>query len=338
MRTTDIPLTLTVVSRYNAWRARNIGGTDMELQPSDVEAKHFAVAKKGYDRDQVDDFLRLVGREMSGMQERTTIAVVRAEQLELKMHELRATTQSTGEIYEDALKVKRRIITEAEEEAAAIKAAAEHPPPAADPAAGAESAHAVVRSQQLIEEAMTKATAIEADAEAVLARALAASDRIAGETDEILAAARTEAEQVVVAARSEADDLANEARRERSDVHVSLLEEERELAERVHTLQESAAALESAAATARTTTGERDNEKPPPDDVPVTESSGVDNDTAVAVDVTEDEATVDLTEDAAPARRTSRYMSRSARLPRIGHDAEDVLGSMDSLRVRDDKK
>lgn len=357
----------------------------MELLPSDVETQTFRVAKKGYDRDEVGDFLKKVGRQMSALEERAKIAAVRADQLERKTRELEQSQSNVADAYRDALETRKRLIREAEEEAGRIRTSDDGAPPAVS------LEHAELEAQRIVAQAKLEAERTHTAAETVLQRALAASDRIETETQRILDEARIEAEAIRNEARVEMDEMRSRAALLADEERSSLEVEQRDLIRRVRALQAEIAALEAQRPAPHVAVEEphdhgalpegtaEDAPAAPPEHVPggplvepvfaeaaapedvvddvrdeepeaaeveevlddvrddETEAAEVEE---VLVDVRDEESiAVDIAEPGAaetaePARKQSRYMSRSAKLPHIGDDAGSVLGSMEALRKK----
>lgn len=334
----------------------------MELLPSDVEAQTFRVAKKGYDPDEVHEFLKRVGRQMSTLEERAKIAAVRADQLERKARELEQSQSNVADAYRDALETRKRLIREAEEEAGRIRDS--------DGDGGDFHAptmeHAELEGQRIVAQAKLEAERTHTAAETVLQRALAASDRIETETQRILDEAREDAETIRDEARVEAEALRSDAAAQLAEQRTGLEDDQRDLIRRVRALQAEVAALEAqrdaaaeappvvhepAAAEAAVTDEPTDAPTPEPAAPrmaggPLREPmmgapASLDTATEVVVDVRDEDAVaVDLAEtdeeSPEPARKQSRYMSRSAKLPHIGDNAGSVLGSMKSLRKKAD--
>jgi DivIVA domain-containing protein len=139
--------------------------------------------------------------------------------------------------------------------------------------------------------------------------------------------AEQEAAEIVDAARAEAARLEEEAQR--------LVQHARSMAMRMDA--ESAKALADARAKAEHMIAEAaERARPPAEEYrPRADGSAlIEPSPAIAIAADGDEVTIDLT-DRRPDPKPSRYMSRSAGLPRLGESAGSVLGDMQKVRLKD---
>jgi DivIVA domain-containing protein len=171
----------------------------MELASTDIENKTFDVVRKGYDREQVALFLEKVGDAMSRTDERRKIAEVRAEQLEREFHDLKTRADST--IKETVAARVRLLDTKAgDAPAAGIK-----------PSSTVLVNQARIEAQQIIEQANVRATAMQAEAEAVIEGALASSAKINQERSDLLGSTEAERTGLIAAATEQAAAIRDEA-------------------------------------------------------------------------------------------------------------------------------
>lgn len=312
----------------------------MELLPSNVEEKTFNVARKGYNREEVREFLRGVGWEIVGLSERATIAAVRADQLEREILEVRQSADKVAGAYHEALEARHKLLADAEAEAAQIRAAAngdEAIPVPTRPQMTEQQAS--IEAQQILAEAREQAHRKEAAADAVLQRALAASERVETETQEIFAEARAEVDEMRAEAERDGERIRSEASRSATERHGALEDEKRDLLRRVRDLQAALTDLEEQ----KTRDGASASEaKPKPEKKAkfrdVAASAANNGDKNITVDLTgaadETQSEPEPASVAAKAK-PSRYTTRSANLPHIGEGASSVLGDMNSLRRKD---
>jgi DivIVA domain-containing protein len=323
-------------------------GRSMELASTDIENKTFDVVRKGYDREQVALFLEKVGDAMSRTDERRKIAEVRAEQLEREFHDLKTRADST--IKETVAARVRLLDTKAgDAPAAGIK-----------PSSTVLVNQARIEAQQIIEQANVRATAMQAEAEAVIEGALASSAKINQERSDLLgsteaertgliaaateqaAAIRDEATQVVEIARADAAGYAAEVRHKaEADADRMTIEARMRAREITANAELQRDDLVASIENSRTRLGEIDQRvtTSAPADALEPSDHGFDPSdelNQVTVDLRRDS---DLEEPVPATRssRTSRYKSRSANLPHLGDDAASVIGSLGSLRRKTER-
>ncbi len=267
----------------------------MELRSTDVEVTEFSTAMRGYDRDEVNAFVQRVARAMADLEERVNIATTRAERLDKELRDLRRADDRAAQVYAEAVVAKEDMLARAAAEAADIVAAAR------------ERAATATDAGAAIEAAEARAAEIESEARRE-AEAMATAAAIG------LEEARKEADRLVAAARERAQE---EARRILTDAEA----EHAELTAALRQLRGLVADLEARAATA-------------------IDRPAALTDVEIAIGEAE-EVSVDLrdrlrgTPAAATAmtgERTTRYRSRSAGLPTIGADAENMSDSLRKLR------
>lgn len=258
----------------------------MELLPSDVEARTFHVVRKGYDADEVQAYLKKVALQMSSLEERAKIALVKADRLERKLFDTQRSADPVAGAYDDALEIRRRVIAEAEAEAERIRQEAT--------AGGAAFVDVAIQDDTAaMEGARQEALRLEDEARRLLEDVQARAERAETEAAAVLADARARAERIVASAVATAD----RTRDERS--HGSTI----------------------------TTDGSR-----------LFEPERHQTPASMTVDLTGETPRIEVApSDPVPVdTKPSRYMSRSAGLPRIGDGAGSVLQDMAKVRRRDE--
>ncbi|MCL1692835.1 MAG: DivIVA domain-containing protein [Actinomycetia bacterium] len=323
----------------------------MELDSTDVEAKTFDVVRKGYDQTQVGEFLERVGDAMSRTDERRKIAEVRAEQLEREFHEVKARADAT---IQETVAARVRLLDQK---------SAGTPASAAKPSSTALVNQAKIEAQQILEQANVRATALQAEAEAIIEGALATSSKINHERDDLLGSTEAERTGLIAAAATEASAITGEAM---LAAEHEKAEAARHIAEIRHKAEADADRLAADAKTrALKITAKAEQQR---DDllisveqsrhrleeidhvVEVSETIDAPEPTEDVSDATEEleQLTVDLREQSIPedpfeddaiaterTSRPSRYKARSANLPHLGEDATSVIGSLGNLRAKD---
>ena len=325
----------------------------MELDSTDVEAKKFDVVRKGYDQTQVAEFLERVSDSMSRTDERRTIAEVRAEQLEREFREVKVRADAT---IQETVAARVRLLDDTPDDTPVTKS---------QPSGTAVVNQAKIEAQQILEQANNRASALQAEAEAVIQGALETSSKINHERSDVLGS--TEAERIgLIAAATEAAATITgaamlAAEQARADAAI--------MAAEIRHKAESDADRFTADAQVRardiTTQAEQQRDELLLDieqsrvrleqvDHRVAASESVapsePGDTPASSEDFDDAAeeleriTVDLSErpklpkepiTAARGSRTSRYKSRSANLPHLGDDAASVIGSLGKLRTKE---
>jgi len=316
----------------------------MTFESIDVEAYKFDVVRKGYDRLQVEDFQNKVSKVMARLEEHKKLAEVRTEKAE---RELEETHTRAAKTIQETVAARAREISPSDAENGM-----------ADSSHGqnfaADRAH--MQAQQIIAQANDHASSIHAEAEAVLTGALTTSARINDERSDLLGSVDATRIALVADAAEEAEAIrlaaAEEAERTKAAAAI--------LAEEIRHQAESDAAELVADARARslalTATAERQRAEllanaqrsplgmiesdrgvdgPLVDPVAIPAASDMDDDEQVSIDLRDEPSTREL-QPAEREPRASRYKSRSANLPHLGDDAGSVIGSLESLRMKDE--
>ena len=179
----------------------------MDLTPDLLLEAKFAPARRGYDMNEVDDFLERCAEGLDVLLARLRSEFERAERAEAALAEVRAGGDAT-------------VL------APPVEAVAEAPPAAVEPAPVAEPEPARV------EEPMRILIAAERTAEAAIADARAEAERIRAEAESVASTTRSEAETLLARSRAEAEAEARKAGEEtrRSiEAEVLALREDRDL-------------------------------------------------------------------------------------------------------------
>jgi DivIVA domain-containing protein len=265
----------------------------MELLPSDVESHTFRVVRKGYDPDEVQAYLKKVAVQMSSLEERAKIALVKADRLERKLFDAQRSADPVAGAYDDAIEIRRRVLAGAEEEADRIRLEAN--------AAVAASAAMVdgyeapsPDADTVLTASRTEAARIEEEAARLLEAAREQTARADAEGEHILAEARARADRIVASAVATAD----RTRDERNHLH---------------------------AGSNRADGSELREPHPGTGEAPQ----------SLTIDLTGETPAIEVSEAPPTDTKPSRYMSRSAGLPRIGESAGSVLQDMEKLRKRE---
>jgi DivIVA domain-containing protein len=317
----------------------------MELDSHGVEQKTFDVVRRGYDQTQVAEFLDKVANSMSHTDERRKIAEVRAEQLEREFRNLKTRADAT---IQETVAARVRLLDAA---------------PDGTPAASTEPSNTAVvnraklEAQQIIEQANVRATAMQAEAEAVIGGALSTSAKINQERNDLLGSTGAERAGLIAAAieeasaiRDEAMQVAEHARaeaaghaakiRHRAEIDAERLTTEARMRAREITAnaEQQREELLASVEKSRTRHGEIDQraESPVPAHAPEPSDpavSAADEFEQIAVDLREEPAEDELVS-ATEGSKVTRYKSRSANLPHLGDDAASVIGSLGNLRSK----
>ena len=169
----------------------------MTLTQADVENVSFAIAKKGYDVDEVDEFLEKVADEIGQMT--ATIASLREQLSEEKPNTEKKTTPSHG------IEPEEGEYDEIEDEEARV---------------------IIAEKDELIDQLRKDLDSKNAD-DSAISQALIVAQRSA---DEIIAKANTQADNTISDAKDEASRIVSRAEAEKEGIMAAIakLEEERE--------------------------------------------------------------------------------------------------------------
>jgi len=208
----------------------------MELSSRGVEDRKFGSSVRGYDRGEVDEFVRDIARAMSTLEERLAIAERSAGESDRLLAEMQ--TRIDQEL-QDATDARRTIIDEAKREALAISAGVTSLGESGVVGDVAERANAIVA------EAETKASIRLQEVSDIVDGARTRADRTIKVAQEDAAATRAEASLVLDDARRRAKEVRTLAETERSAI-VSEISDLKKIADAARSGSEDLEALETA--------------------------------------------------------------------------------------------
>lgn len=165
----------------------------MDLTPDLLLEAKFAPARRGYDMNEVDDFLERCAEGLDVLLARLRAEFDRAERAEAALVELRATGATP--------------VADARAEAAT----AEPPTVDVDPTPEPQPAAAPEPEPARVQEPMRILIAAERTAEAAIADARAEAERIRAEAESVASTTRSEAETLLARSRAEAEAEARRA-------------------------------------------------------------------------------------------------------------------------------
>lgn len=181
----------------------------MDLTPDLLLEAKFAPARRGYDMNEVDDFLERCAEGLDVLLARLRSEFERAERAEAALAELRAGGEPT------------------------VAAPVEAPAPVVEePVAAPAPAPVAEPTPAQVEEPMRILIAAERTAEAAIADARAEAERIRAEAESIASTTRSEAETLLARSRAEAEAEARQAGEEAKraiEAEVLALREDRDL-------------------------------------------------------------------------------------------------------------
>ena len=233
----------------------------MDSLKESVERQSFDVGRRGYERDQVDRFLKELASSISTLEEELRDALIQKRELERRRVGKTEVEDSVESAYVAAAEAKHKLLSDAEERASLMLRDAEIEKASllAEPQAKADRARRdaeglLLQAQARLDAADGEAQAIRSEAEAIRAdsarlvevevsTAREEGDRIrvdaTSESERVLATARSEAEAVLSEAAEKASKV-YEAERQRSIERLAKSRDEYEdLARRLRSLKEA---------------------------------------------------------------------------------------------------
>jgi DivIVA domain-containing protein len=226
-----------------------------------VERQSFDVGRRGYERDQVDRFLKELTVSISTLEEDLRDALIQKRELERRRVGKLEVEDSVESAYVAAAEAKHKLLSDAEERASLMlrDAEIETAKLLAEPKATADRARkdaeglllqAQARLDAAAEEAETiraEAESIRADAtrlvEAEVAAARDDAERVraesASESEQVLENARTEAEATLAEATEQASEVYETERRRSIERLAKSRDEYEDLARRLRSLKEA---------------------------------------------------------------------------------------------------
>ncbi len=175
-----------------------------------LEEARFTLTVRGYDRDEVDDFLDKAVIAVREIEDRSSALHAKVKALESELANSKRTSSSVEHAFLDAVEKKQLMLADAEKRAGEILAKAESH--AANNVAGAEAERLRAQAGVMLEQASTMLA--DAERQSVMIRSQAAADgegavaRIRAEAERMLAAAQAEAAGIVAGAEQQHDRLA----------------------------------------------------------------------------------------------------------------------------------
>ena len=202
----------------------------MDSLKESVERQSFDVERRGYERDQVDQFLKELASSISTLEENLRDALIQKRELERRRVGKAEVEDSVESAYVAAAEAKQKLLSEAEERASVMLRDAEIETARllAKPQATAERARKdaeglLLQAQARLDAASEEAASIRSEAELIRsdsARLVEAEVSTAREEgDRIRTDATTEVERVLATAHAEAEGILADATKQASEVY-----------------------------------------------------------------------------------------------------------------------
>lgn len=177
---------------------------------TELEGAEFALAVRGYDRDEVDEFIDAAVVAVREVEDRSSALHAKVKALESELAVRRQSSSSIEQAFLEAVEKKQVMLADAEKRANDILARAENH---ATNSAAAQDVEALRdQARLMLEQASTMLA--DAQREAAMIRSNAAAEgetavaQIRGEAERMLAAAEAEAAAIVAGAEQQHDRLA----------------------------------------------------------------------------------------------------------------------------------
>jgi DivIVA domain-containing protein len=226
-----------------------------------VERQSFDVGRRGYERDQVDRFLKEMADSISTLEGDLRDALIQKRELERRRVGKAEVEDSVESAYVAAADAKHKLLAEAEERASVMlrDAEIETAKLLAEPQATAEKARndaegLLLQAQARLDTAGEEADAVRSEAESIrsdaarLVEAEVATAREEGdrmrtdattESERVLATAQTEAEAILAEATEQASEVYETERRRSIERLAKSRDEYEDLARRLRSLKEA---------------------------------------------------------------------------------------------------
>lgn len=215
---------------------------------TEIERAQFALAVRGYDRDEVDEFLDQTVAAVREIEDKNSALHAKVKVLESELTSRRQNSSSVEHAFLEAVEKKQVMLADAERRANEILERAERT--AETSAAGAEVEAIRDQARLMLEQASTMLSDAEREAAMIRSKAVADGEgavaAIKVEAQKMLAAAQSEAAAIVAGAEQQHDRLAAALRllqdavaemlttgAERHDVIKVVLEDQADLATEV---------------------------------------------------------------------------------------------------------
>jgi DivIVA domain-containing protein len=177
---------------------------------TEIERAQFTLAVRGYDREEVDDFLDRTVAEVRDIEDKNSALHAKVKALESELVSRRQSSSSVEHAFLEAVEKKQLMLADAERRANEILERAERT--AGTSAAGEEVEALRAQARLMLEQASTMLS--DAEREAAMIRSKAAADGegavadIKAEAQKMLTAAQSEAAAIVAGAEQQHDRLA----------------------------------------------------------------------------------------------------------------------------------
>jgi DivIVA domain-containing protein len=177
---------------------------------TELEGAEFALAVRGYDRDEVDDFIDAAVSAVREVEDRNSALHAKVKALESELAIRRQSTSSIEHAFLEAVEKKQAMLADAEKRANDILARAESH--AANSAAAQDVEALRDQARTMLEQATTMLADAQREAAMIRSNAIAEGEgavaQIRAEADRMLAAAEAEAAAIVAGAEQQHDRLA----------------------------------------------------------------------------------------------------------------------------------
>lgn len=226
-----------------------------------IERQSFDVERRGYDRKQVDRFLKELAASIASMEENLRDALIQKRELERRKVGKIEVEDSVESAYVAAAEAKHKLLSDAEERASLMlrDAEIESAKLLAEPKATADRARKdaeglLLQAQARLDTAAEESQTIRAEAEAIRAESTRLVEEEVGaarddaerirteatsESDRVLAAAEAEAEGALAEATTQASEVYETERRRSIDRLAKSRDEYEDLARRLRSLKEA---------------------------------------------------------------------------------------------------
>jgi DivIVA domain-containing protein len=177
---------------------------------TELEGAEFALAVRGYDRAEVDDFIDAAVKAVREVEDRNSALHAKVKALESELAIRRQSTSSIEHAFLEAVEKKQAMLADAEKRANDILARAESH--AANSAAAQDVEALRDQARTMLEQATTMLADAQREAAMIRSNAIAEGEgavaQIRAEADRMLAAAEAEAAAIVAGAEQQHDRLA----------------------------------------------------------------------------------------------------------------------------------
>ncbi|MEN8233864.1 MAG: DivIVA domain-containing protein [Actinomycetota bacterium] len=202
----------------------------MDSLAESVQGRSFEVARRGYDRKQVDEFLSDIAPKVAALEGELREALIHLRAVELRQRGNREAEDSVESAYVAAAEAKHKLLTDAEGKAASIlrDAEIEAAQLLAEPRAGADKARK--DAEGLLLQAQARLETVEKEAASIVEAAEARRSEVDSEVEAEMSSARDEAgairdeatrdaERAIEEASGSAEVIIQEATEQASDVY-----------------------------------------------------------------------------------------------------------------------